>query len=184
MSDFESRLTETLRERSHDVAGTSLPVGGLVRRARRRRALTVSAAVAGLVGIVFSGVALSTIDGDHTSRDIAGPANATPYAGHPAPFDTTDDPSTERIEVATGERSGLPWVLYLERGPAHHDDPGARDVWCLGFAWDGDGSGCPVSMPDGKYVLAGRQGGGGNPEDTLFGELAPEVARVEIRING
>lgn len=187
MNDFESRMTEMMRARSTDVDGTVVPAHQIVRRARRRRTMSLSVAVAGLVALVFSGAALSTMS-DRPPREVAAPGDPspgnTPYDGHPGEFDTTDDPSTDKIEIATGEHRGLVWTLSMYRDASRPDNPGPKEMWCDDFEWDGGGGGCPINLSKDVYLSIGRQGGDGNSEDSLTGELDKRVARVEVRLDG
>ena len=174
MTDFERELESAMEGLATDARMSPDAKDRVLTRSRRRRVLLPLAAtvtVLVLGGGVVAG-ANAVWDDDPPAVPASSPSGES--FDNPGPYELGDDPSTSRIEVATGERDGWAWVLWAKSE--------GEGVLCTGTEFSGAGSGCGP-RPNEHDINLGLSGGG-EPEWLVDADLSYRVAAVEVRLEG
>ncbi|MGH2755522.1 MAG: calcium-binding protein [Actinomycetota bacterium] len=174
MSDLERDLKEAMERLSRDASMPPDAGAHVVGRARRRR--IVVPIVASAVVVVLGGgiVAGANSLWDENSSPAPASSPSEDDSDNPGPYRLGDDPSTARVEIATGERNEQVWTLYANGGDGN---------LCIGNDWGGGGGkGCGPRPNEHDINMGGSIGDG--PEWLIDGDVSYEVAAVEVRLEG
>ena len=176
MNEFDRQLKDMLEHRAGDAGSPKVSASKVIRRVRVRQAVSglVAASMVGLGAVL-----VPQVMADNSPKPLPPVTSPTESPAQPdilpGAFVLGDDPTTEkRIEVAEGMRQDVAWILYIYK---------QEGIWCQSFLWDGDAGGCPVAVPARQFLSPGRSGGGSDT-DVLSARLAPEVAHVEVHLDG